>query len=330
METILSYLENMFMNLPKTAEVLRAKEELASMMEDKYSELLAEGKRENEAVGIVISEFGNLEELAEELGILGTVEMMPEESAGRKVSWKEAEEYMEISQKTGKWIALGVLLCIYSPLLLLICGGIEDTIGLSEFYIVCFGLIPLFVMIGIAVAIFIYNGMKRERFEYLKKEQICLVDGLEQDLRRIKEEEKSKEIKMVIVGILLCIFSIIPLFIFGSISDNDLIGAMVIDLMLILIGIGVMLMIIGTQKSECMKVLLQEDDYTKKGKENSKLIDIIAGIYWPIVTAVYLIWSFVTMNWGFTWIVWPIAAVLFGVIAAICAVISQGMNRQLQ
>ena len=43
MEVILSYLENMFLNMPKTPEVLRAKEELASMMDDKYNELLAEG-----------------------------------------------------------------------------------------------------------------------------------------------------------------------------------------------------------------------------------------------------------------------------------------------
>lgn len=49
MEVILSYLENMFLNMPHTPEVLRAKEELAGMMEDKYSELLAEGKKENEA-----------------------------------------------------------------------------------------------------------------------------------------------------------------------------------------------------------------------------------------------------------------------------------------
>ena len=35
MEVILSYLENMFLNMPKTPEVLRAKEELASMMEGK-------------------------------------------------------------------------------------------------------------------------------------------------------------------------------------------------------------------------------------------------------------------------------------------------------
>ena len=73
METIKNYLESMFANLPNTPEVLRAKNELLSMMEDKFTELISEGKLQNEAVGIVISEFGNLEELAESLGIEGVV-----------------------------------------------------------------------------------------------------------------------------------------------------------------------------------------------------------------------------------------------------------------
>lgn len=67
METIWSYLDNMFFHLPKTTEVLRAKEDLAEMMEDKYNELIAEGKMQNEAIGIVISEFGNIQELLDEL-----------------------------------------------------------------------------------------------------------------------------------------------------------------------------------------------------------------------------------------------------------------------
>ena len=69
MNAIRNYLDNMFRNLPNTEEVRRAKTELLEMMEDKYEELIKEGKTENEAVGIVISEFGNLDELAESLGI---------------------------------------------------------------------------------------------------------------------------------------------------------------------------------------------------------------------------------------------------------------------
>ena len=69
MEAIRNYLETMFLNLPNTPEVYKAKNELWQMMEDKYTELKNEGKSENEAVGTVIAEFGNLDELAEDLGI---------------------------------------------------------------------------------------------------------------------------------------------------------------------------------------------------------------------------------------------------------------------
>ena len=60
METIKSYLEAMFANMPNTPEVKKAKDELFSMMEDKYNELIADGVNENTAVGTVISEFGFL------------------------------------------------------------------------------------------------------------------------------------------------------------------------------------------------------------------------------------------------------------------------------
>jgi len=74
MNTIRNYLENLFLGLPHTEDVNRAKNELLAMMEDKYNELKEIGKTENEAIGIVISEFGNLDELSETLGIKQIIE----------------------------------------------------------------------------------------------------------------------------------------------------------------------------------------------------------------------------------------------------------------
>ena len=70
MDTIRTYLENMFLHLPKNPEVRRAKEELLSMMGDKYQELKREGRSENEAIGIVISEFGNLAWIIQQFGLI--------------------------------------------------------------------------------------------------------------------------------------------------------------------------------------------------------------------------------------------------------------------
>ncbi len=88
METIKNYLDAMFMKLPDTYEVKRAKKDLYAMMEDKYEELMKEGMAENEAVGTVITEFGNLDEIAADLGLEKTAdgkyrEPFEEESFGR-------------------------------------------------------------------------------------------------------------------------------------------------------------------------------------------------------------------------------------------------------
>lgn len=317
METILSYLDNMFLNLPKTAETARAKKELATMMEDKYNELLSEGKKENEAVGIVISEFGNLEELSEELG-LGDIRQKPIEKPIEKryVSREEAENYISTAGKAFWGIAIGAMLCIFCPIPLLIAG---TWAGATDVSTVCLGLVPMFILIAIAVGILIYNGMKMEKFEFMKREVLQIDGSLERELRERKEAENGKFVAKIIAGVLICILAVIQLLVFGVLfEENDFILAISVSLLLVLIGIAVVCFIRADAERECYKVLLQEEDFTADKKKNNKVLERISGVYWMAATVVYLAWSFITFDWGFTWIVWPIAGVLYGLIAAIC------------
>ena len=324
MNIILNYLDNMFLNLPNTNEVKRAKQELASMMEDKYNELIAEGRKENEAVGIVISEFGNLDELATELGIEQVLsnESGSKEAAGRHVSREEAEEYIRMSAIFSKRLALGVLLCFLSPTLLILAGGLQEYGNyLTDAGVICVGLVPLFVLIAIAVGIFIYNGMKMEKFEYLEKETFYIDHSLEKWLHQIEEENRPATAMMTTVGVVLCILSVVPLIVIGGFMDDGILLIYALIAMFVIIGIGVVFIIYGNYKINCIKVLCQEGDYTKSNKKGAQIIDKIGSIYWTAVTAIYLGWSLVTMDWGFTWIVWPIAGIIFGIVAAICNVV---------
>lgn len=97
METIKNYLENMFSHLPNTPEVQKAKYELYQMMEDKYNELISEGRSNNEAIGIVISEFGNLDELADSLGIKSFVDPGQAMPAAKTLSRETAAAFLRDS-----------------------------------------------------------------------------------------------------------------------------------------------------------------------------------------------------------------------------------------
>ncbi|MEG2642079.1 MAG: permease prefix domain 1-containing protein, partial [Eubacterium sp.] len=117
METLLNYLDNLFASLPDTEDVRRAKADLQDSMEERYNELKAAGKSENEAIGTVISEFGNIDELKQ----LFAPEPKPEPESpfeaqkerpdpqltpetppedGPVVDIAMADEYLEVSRKT--------------------------------------------------------------------------------------------------------------------------------------------------------------------------------------------------------------------------------------
>ena len=100
MNTIKNYLESMFAQLPNTPEVWKAKDELWQMMEDRYTDLIADGKTENEAVGAVIAEFGDLDELAETLGIRGAMNQAPQYQAS---ILSASDAFQLIKDKPDQW-----------------------------------------------------------------------------------------------------------------------------------------------------------------------------------------------------------------------------------
>ncbi|MCI8326560.1 MAG: hypothetical protein HFI37_02150 [Lachnospiraceae bacterium] len=328
MDTIKNYLENMFFHLPKTEEVLRAKAELGEMMEDKYYELLKEGKTDNEAIGIVITEFGNLKELSKELGIDDIVnedQLEKESKNSRIVTSTEVNQYLEDGKKFFQFIGFGVMLCIYSPLLLIFLESLTETNILGEGYQekleACIGIPFLFIFVAIAVGIFIYQGMKFEKYDYLKKEFFSLEFGVEEELKLKFEDQRSTSIVKIIAGVVLSILSVLPLIIIGEILNWSSITSFLSISFLFIVGIAVFLLITGGGELNSYHVILQDGDYTISKKNKNKFADKIGAIYWPIITCIYLIWSFSTMNWGFTWIIWPVAGVLFGVIGSICSLV---------
>ena len=82
MDTIDTFLDAMFAPYPSTPRLLEAKGELRAMMEDAYADAVGRGKTHNEAVGQVITDFGNLEELAPVLGILPDIRSAQAAPAG--------------------------------------------------------------------------------------------------------------------------------------------------------------------------------------------------------------------------------------------------------
>lgn len=257
MNAIRNYLDNMFRNLPNTEEVRRAKTELLEMMEDKYEELINEGKTENEAVGIVISEFGNLDELAESLGISEAVAENSDEDKPM-LSLDRVKEYLGMMSQHSILVPLAIGLCIFSVAFNIIADAIP---GFPEFL----GVICMFLSIGVAVGLFIYEGIKKNQYKEIYKKECSLSIESAEYVRGIRKSYKSSYALMSSFGICLCILSILNPVIIGSIPIiNDNFGAV---LFFLFIALGVFLITSANIRMNGYDRLLELNEAGKMSEE---------------------------------------------------------------
>ncbi|MBR7009586.1 MAG: helix-turn-helix transcriptional regulator [Oscillospiraceae bacterium] len=243
----------------------------------------------------------------------------------RQVSMEEASDFLEYRGLAARRIALGVLLCILSPVLLCLLGGAQEAgrLALSQAQAVGIGLVALFLLVGGAVALFITTGLKGSRFEYLEREQIETaygVDGMAKDRR---EKFRGSFNLQLTLGIVLCVLSVIPVFLAlilfgeGETPAEAFPHVVSLCLLLVLAGVGVYMIVHSSIIWGGYQILLEDGDYSRAKKAENKRNEPLNVIYWGAVTAGYLAWSFLSGSWNRTWIVWPIAGVLFGLLLAV-------------
>ena len=217
-------------------------------------------------------------------------------------------------------MALGVLLCILSPVCLILLGGAREfgLIGLSENQAGGLGLAVLLLMIGGAVALFVTSALRVNRFEYLEKERIDTLYGVDGMTKERREQFRPTYIRQLTLGIVLCVLSAVPLFLSMLFGEKDSFrNVLALGLLLVAAGIGVLLIVRASIVWGAFQQLLQEGDYSREMKEKARTLGTFNGIYWCLVTAAYLAWSFLSNDWGRTWIIWPVAGVACGAVSGI-------------
>ena len=251
------------------------------------------------------------------------------EETVREVSMEEANAFLEHNEKAACSISTGVMICILSPVILILLGGLAEAgkISMSETVAGMGGTIILLVMIAAAVGMFLMTGMRGKPYDYLENIDIDTAYGVSGMAKERRSQYAEKHSRLLIVGIMLCIIAAIPMLILsmsGYSNNTDVLPIVGVDAMLVTIAIGVKMIVLTCIRHDGYDKLLEEGDYTRLNKKAGKY----DGIYWGIALAVYLGWSFVTNRWESTWIVWPIAGVLFVVYREIVKAIVRAVNKK--
>ncbi len=249
------------------------------------------------------------EELAEYVGSEATI----------TITMEEANEFIEIRRETSTRLSGGVACCILSPILMLVLlafpkagsGAIPTKVALG------IGLTVLMIMVAMAVYIFVMVGIRRSKYEFLEKEGFETAYGVTGKVKEMKKDYEGRYTYGMAIGVILCILSAIPIILSSLLDDAQNMVLISVAILLTFAAAGAYLIVNVSDIQSGYNILLQEGEYNILRKKRAKFFEKIAGVYWSSCCAIYLAYSFITMDWGRSWIIWPVAGVLYGVVGSL-------------
>ena len=259
--------------------------------------------------------------LKEELGEPEPAQSDPDAPL-RCVTMEQAADYLSLRRAAAPKLAAATLLCVLSPVALLLLAALSDRPGaaLSENAAAGIGLCVLLVLVAAAVAVFITCAAQVKAYAFLETEPFETAYGVTGMVRERRAAAAPEHTRGTVAGTVLCILSAVPLFIAVCLDGSDLLYVGAVCLLLVLAGIGSAVFVSGGVYWAAMDRLLEEGDYARPRKRQNGVVGAISSIYWLTVTAAYLLWTFGPW-WDAqpqdTWILWAVAGVLYGAVMAL-------------
>ena len=255
---------------------------------------------------------------------LGEPEPAPAEPDAllRCVTMEQAADYLALRQAAAPKLALATLLCVLSPVALLLLAALSDRPGaaLSENAAAGIGLCVLLVLVAAAAAVFITCAAQVKAYAFLESEPFETAYGVTGMVRERRAAFAPRHTRGKVAGTVLCILSSVPLFIAVCLDGPDLLYVGAVCLLLVLAGVGSAVFVYGGVYWAAMDRLLEEDDYARPRKRQNGVVGAVSAIYWLTATAAYLLWTFGPW-WDAqpqdTWILWAVAGVLYGAVMAL-------------
>lgn len=259
--------------------------------------------------------------LKDELEAQETAEPEPEQPVRRRVSLEEASRYLELRKQAAPWLALATFLCVLSPITLILLAGLSEyTARISENVASGIGLCVLILMVAAAVGIFLMCGAKAKPFAFLETEPFETEYGVSGMVRQRRQEFEPTANRLNLIGTILCIVSVLPLFAAMCLSRSDLTYIVAVCLLLGFVALACLAFVYAGTRTGAMEKLLEEGDYSRDNKGRRKVIGTISAAYWLIVTAVFLVMMFspnTPMMPRETWIIWAVGGVLYAAVMAV-------------
>ena len=250
---------------------------------------------------------------------------LPEQPQRRRVSMEEASRYLELRRAAAPRLALATFLCVISPIALILLGGLSEyTARVTENAAAGIGMSALIILVAAAVGIFLSSGAQVREFAFLETEPFETEYGVSGMVRQRQQDFQPTANRLNMIGTILCIMSVLPLFLAMCLSGSDLMYIGAVCLLLGFVALACLAFVYAGTRTGAMEKLLEEGDYTRQRKAKSRLVSTVSVCYWLVVTAVFLLYTFGPLGNGqarYSWFIWAIAGVLYAAVLAVLRLI---------
>lgn len=344
MDTIETFLDNMFAPYPTTPRLTEARAELRAMMEDAYNDAIAQGKTHNEAVGQVITDFGNLHELAPVLGIAADIRPDADPQAAPAtgtptglsrpaypvVTLPEAQALAQAKRSTASTLAHAVSLFVCAPTVLIVLTSLTEAgrIAISDNTASFIGIAFALLLVGLGVGLLVQRRAAFSSVHHLIEGKFTPDPVVTAWAVRERLNHETVRTRRLTIAVFLWIVSALPILATSMLAPDhgpqSELSSVGVAISLVIIATGLSIYLPAAWASSTYTTLTHpggSGEYSSRrsdGEEDEDpFVSFVASIYWPAAVVIYLLWSFIFDAWDISWILWPVAAVAFAIFASV-------------
>ena len=252
-----------------------------------------------------------------------------EESPLRRVTMGQAADYLARRRAAAPKVAFAVLLCIVSPVTLLLLAAMSEVqrFPISGNAAAGIGLCVLLVLLAVAVSIFLRADADVRDYRFLEEEPFETEYGVTGMVRQRQREYADTRTRYTTIGAVLYVLAAAPLFAAVCVDGSDLLYVGAVGVLLVLVGIGCLFLVSAGVYSSAMERLLEEGDYARGQKKHRRVLGTVSTIYWLAATAVFLIYTYGPSGNGqpqYSWIIWAVAGVLYAAVMGVVRLLLRG------
>ena len=252
-----------------------------------------------------------------------------EESPLRRVTMSQAADYLARRRAAAPKVAFAVLLCIVSPVTLLLLAAMSEVqrFPISGNAAAGIGLCVMLVLLAVAVSIFLRADADVRDYRFLEEEPFETEYGVTGMVRQRQREYADTRTRYTTIGAVLYVLAAAPLFAAVCVDGSDLLYVGAVGVLLVLVGIGCLFLVSAGVYSSAMERLLEEGDYARGQKKHRRVLGTVSTIYWLAATAVFLIYTYGPSGNGqpqYSWIIWAVAGVLYAAVMGVVRLLLRG------